>query len=159
MPLEASLGIAFYPSARWTAVADVRYEPWSRFDSDFSFAGYNDGQPLVSTFNDRVRVSAGAEYLPAGRSPFASFWRRTAYRFGGYVDRGYVSPEAGTTITTVAATAGFSFPSLFFGSRADLNAEVGQRGETTGTLVRDRYVRMGLVFSFGERWFDRPKLR
>ncbi len=165
MPLEASLGLAFYPNARWTTVADVRYEPWSRFESDFSFAGFPcaDGETCpantASTFSDRLRVSAGAEYLPAGGSPFASFWRRTAYRFGAYADRGYVSPESGTTITTVAATAGLSFPSLFFGSRADLNAEVGQRGETTGTLVRDRYVRLGVVFSFGERWFDRPKLR
>ena len=167
MPLEAAVGIAFSPSPRWTTVLDARYEPWGAFESDFALPGYGtacpSGQvcttPTASTFSDRIRVSGGFEFLPAGNSPFASFWRRTAYRLGAYVDRGYVAAQDDQTLTTVAVTGGLSFPSLLFGSRADLNAEVGQRGEATGALVRDRYVRLGLVFSFGERWFDRPRLR
>ena len=165
MPLEAAVGLAFSPSPRWTLVLDGRYEPWSGFESDFSVPGYpcpgptREACPDPYTFSDRVRVSGGFEFLPAGLSPFASFWRRTAYRMGAYVDRGYVAAQPDQTLTTMAVTAGLSFPSLLFGSRADLNAELGQRGEATGALVRDRYVRVGLVFSFGERWFDRPRLR
>lgn len=167
MPLEAAVGLAFSPSPRWTLVLDGRYEPWGGFESDFAIPGYSNPEVCagscppggVSTFSDRLRVSGGFEFLPAGISPFASFWRRTAYRMGAYVDRGYVAAQPDQTLTTMAVTAGLSFPSLLFGSRADLNAEVGQRGEATGALVRDRYVRLGLVFSFGERWFDRPRLR
>lgn len=165
MPLEAAVGVAFSPSPRWTMVLDGRYEPWSGFESAFSLPGYpcagpsREGCTQPYTFSDRVRASGGVEFLPAGNSPFASFWRRTAYRLGAYVDRGYVAAQPDQTLTTTALTAGLSFPSLLFGSRADLNAEVGQRGEATGVLVRDRYVRVGVVFSFGERWFDRPRLR
>jgi hypothetical protein len=167
VPLGASAGLAFYASPKWTFVADARYEPWSSFSSDFTFAGYGPppcapgatcNAPLVNRFHDRVRMSAGAEYLPSGDRVFASFWQRVAYRFGAYYDNGYVTPTGASEVQTMAVTGGVSLPSLFLGSRADVNLELGQRGRAEGTGVQDRFFRLGLVVSLGERWFDRRRL-
>ncbi|MFT5144202.1 MAG: hypothetical protein ACI84D_002834, partial [Thalassolituus oleivorans] len=35
---------------------------------------------------------------------------------------------------------------------------VGARGAAEGSLVRDRYIRIGLHFNFAERWFARSQL-
>ncbi|HYE57199.1 MAG TPA: hypothetical protein VD948_01790, partial [Rhodothermales bacterium] len=166
VPFGAGAGLAYYASPRWTFVADARYEPWGSFESDFSFAGYGSACPtgqacaavVINNFHDRTRVSAGAEFLPSGNRLFAPFWQRVAYRFGAYYDNGYVTPTGASEVQTMALTAGLSLPSLFLGSRADVNVEVGQRGRAEGVGVQDRFVRFGLVVSLGERWFDRRRL-
>lgn len=154
LPLGAQVGAAFYASPRVLLVADALYEPWAQYENTIGEA------PLDERLSDRVRISGGLEFRPAGAEPFASYARRISYRVGAYVDRGYARPTlSADDLTTVAVTGGFSLPSLFAGTRADLNFEVGQRGRTEGLLVRDRFLRLGLALSIGERWFERSRLR
>ena len=156
IPLQAGGGLAFQPSRGWTVLADVTWEEWSALESDFALPGVPiSGQKGLS---DRLRLSSGVEFWPASGRPFASYGARIAYRLGVYSDRAYVSPDPDTIIRSVGVTGGLSMPSLIPGTTIDFNVDVGQRGQPSDGLVKDRYVRFGLNINFGERWFNRLPL-
>ncbi len=156
LPMSLRFGVAYFLQNRWTFVADVRYEPWSQFESELSIPGYTPG--TADTFRDRLRLSGGVEFLPAGPSFLESYFKRVAYRLGFYYDQAYVSPVAGTDINTIALTGGFSLPALLAGTRLDINFEVGARGTTDHNLVRDRFYGVSATLNVGERWFVKRKL-
>jgi hypothetical protein len=157
VPFGARLGVAYYPAANLTLIADALFEPWSQFDSDLSFPGYTPGGERLT--RDRIRLSTGVELWPAGSDPAAPFFQRVAYRLGAFYDRAYVSPNPAFDLNTVALTGGLSIPTMFPGTRLDVNVEVGSRGTTDHGLVRDLYYRIGANVNIGERWFERRKLR
>jgi hypothetical protein len=111
------------------------------------------------TLADRWRLSTGAEVVPAGTDNLAGYFAQVAYRFGGYVEHIYVRPDEQTDLYEFAATAGVSLPTSLAGTRIDLNTVVGTRGRTSSTLVRDTFYGVSLHVNFGERWFQRRKLR
>ena len=157
VPLSAALGFSYKPSGRWTLVADGRYEPWSQAESDFATS-----LPGFEALRDRMRVSAGAEFLPAGENANETFFKRTAYRLGGYFEQSYLGAaavSASTGINTMALTGGLSFPTSIYGTRIDVGWKVGTRGTTTDNLVRDLFYGVSLNVNLGERWFQRRKLR
>jgi hypothetical protein len=156
IPLSIGLGVLYQPSAKLSLNADLRFEPWSNFSSDLSFPGFVAGG--ASNTDDRLRVSGGIEYFPAGRDLLASFLQRTAYRLGAFTESGYISPAAGQRVNSYGITSGMSLPTLNAGTRIDINLDVGTRGTATGSLVRDRYFRVGINVNFAERWFARRQL-
>ena len=156
LPIGLGLGVAFQPEPRWTLVADFTYEGWSGFESDFDLPGYSTSGP--SNLSNGTRISAGAEYWPAARRPFAPWASKIAYRLGFYTDQSYISPDLEENIGSIGITGGLSIPSLVPGTTIDMNIDVGRRGTTSNGLVRDRYIRFGLNINFGERWFERLPL-
>lgn len=157
LPFSGALGVAYAPSEHWTLLADARYEPWSSFESDLPLSGYDPAG--ASAFKDRVRVSGGLEFIPAGNDLISSFFARTAYRLGAYFDQAYVAPSPDVSLNSIALTGGFSLPTLFPGTRLDINLEVGSRGTTDNNLVRDVFYRVSANINIGERWFQQQKLR
>ncbi|MFT5515762.1 MAG: hypothetical protein ACI80V_001890 [Rhodothermales bacterium] len=156
LPLSVSVGLLYQPSAKLSWNVDFLFEPWSDFSSELSFPGYSPGGS--STLSDRSRISTGIEYFPAGRDLLASFFSRSAYRFGVFRESGYVSPSASKRVDSFGISSGISLPTVRGGTRIDINLDVGARGAAEGSLVRDRYIRIGLHFNFAERWFARSQL-
>lgn len=161
LPWRGRLGLAYQPDNQWTFVLDGTYEPWSTFSSSFDAPEFGRSFPVggTGTLTDRWRLSAGAEVLPAGTEDLAGFLARTAYRLGTYVEKLYVRPDRQTSVYTYAATGGFSFPTSLPGTRIDLNLEAGVRGLRDAAPVRDAFYGIGVHVNFGERWFERRKLR
>lgn len=149
LPLGIRGGVSYALQNRWSATADVLYEPWTDFRSDFSLPG---------SMRDRRRISAGVEFRPAGSSQLEPYLARTAYRLGFYLDEMYVSPAADAEVGTRAITGGLSFPAMLSGTRLDLTFLLGTRGSTAGNLVRDRFLTLSLTVNIGERWFVKRKL-
>ena len=158
LPLGAELGLAYRPDTRWTLVANGRYEPWSDFSSTFSLPGYIPDAD-VNGFKNRLRASAGFEFVPAGIDFTESYFKRTAYRLGFYYDDAYLSLNPETSLRAMAVTGGVSLPTLLPGARFDLNFEVGTRGTTDAELVRETFYRVLVNVNIGERWFEKRKLR
>jgi hypothetical protein len=163
LPWRAKMGLAYQPDEKWTVVVDGLYEPWGNFASDFTAPSGSFPSPFPvggsQTLTNRWRLSAGAELVPAGTGNLDSYFSRMGYRFGGYVERLYVRPDAQTTLRTLGATGGLSFPTSLSGTRIDLNLKAGSRGSTSGSLVRDTFYGVALHVNFGERWFQQRKLR
>lgn len=164
LPWKGRLGMSYQPNARWTFVVDGTYAPWSTFSSGFS-TNPSETTPTrfpvggTETLTDRWRLSTGTEVVPAGEDQLAGYFAQVAYRFGGYAEQLYVRPDQETTLYEFAATAGISLPTTLSGTRIDLNTVAGTRGTTTDSLVRDTFFGVSLHVNFGERWFQRRKLR
>ena len=162
IPWRAQLGLTYKPDERWIVVMNGRYEPWSELSSSFNASGGGPGSFPVGgsdALTDRVRVSLGGEFLPAGTDLLEPYTARMAYRLGAYYEKSYAQPVEDTNINTYAVTGGVSLPTLLSGTRVDLNVEVGTRGTTTQGLVRDRFYSISLNINVGERWFRERKLR
>jgi len=157
IPVSLRMGASYVPDSRWVFVVDGRYEPWSQFESDFSFAGYDPGGDRQ--LSDRLRLSAGVEVTPAGDDALAPYFSRVGYRLGFYTDKMYANPIDDISLRTTAITAGLSLPTLFPGTRIDLNFEVGARGSTEQGLVQDTFYRLSANVNIGERWFQKQRLR
>lgn len=164
LPWTGRLGVSYQPNSRWSFVVDGLYDPWSTFSSTFS-SGTEETEPVrfpvggTGTLTNRWRVSTGAEVVPAGEDNLAGYFARTAYRLGGYAEHLYVQPDGETNLYELAVTAGISLPTSLSGTRIDLNTRVGTRGMTSNSLVRDTFFGVSLHVNFGERWFQRRKLR
>lgn len=162
LPLRSRLGVAYQPNSAWILTLDGLYEPWSSFSSSFSSQGLlkgsfpEGGEGLLS---DRWRISAGMQVVPGADDPLSGFFGNTGYRLGAAIEKLYVQPEADPTLRSYTVTAGFSFPTALSGTRIDLNLEAGTRGTTDGALVRDNFYSVSLHINFGERWFQKRKLR
>lgn len=156
LPFAFGAGVAYQSGIHLALVADALYEPWSQFESDLAVSGIEPGGE--SGMKDRSRMSAGLEFYPAGRDLLAGLLKRTAYRIGAFVEKGYVTPDASRIIRSYGLTAGLSLPTLFPGTRVDINVEAGNRGTTDDALVQDRYLRLGVNVNFADRWFVRRPL-
>ena len=164
LPLKGRLGVSYQPGPRWTFVLDGSFDPWSTFSSGFS-VGTGETEPArfpvggTGTLADRWRLSTGAEVVPAGEDELAGYFAQAAYRFGGYVEQMYVRPDRQTPLYEFAITAGVSLPTSLSGTRIDVNTIAGTQGTSSDALVRDLFVGGSLHVNFGERWFQRRKLR
>lgn len=160
LPWRLAAGLAYQPNPRWTLVAGGRYEPWSQFESELPFPGYTPGEASSEErLSDRIHGGAGVEFMPAGSDQLAPYLARVAYRLGAFYDRSYISPDEDRNVRTIALTGGVSLPTRSSGTRLDVNLQVGARGSTEGSLVRDVFYRLSANVNIGERWFQTPKLR
>jgi hypothetical protein len=102
-PLTMGVGTALRLNPHQTVVADARYTDWT---------------PCIAGATREYYLGAGWEYQGKG-DRFDSYWKRMAYRLGGYVDMGGASD-----LSTVAATTGVGIPLGNVGT-IDLAFQVG----------------------------------
>ena len=161
LPYEIRAGVAYHLQKRWIFVADGSYAPWSEFDASFSEQPGLGRFPVggMDTMNDRWRLSAGSQVIPAGDDRFRSYFARTGYRLGVFAEQQYTTSDPGSNVNVLGATGGFSLPTAAPGTRVDLTFRVGTRGSTEPGLVQDVFYGVSLAISIGERWFQKPKLR
>ena len=160
LPLSARAGLSYRAGQRWLATVEALYEPWSEFESTLAVGGFDPSG--ADDLRDRWRVGGGFEVTPSGRERRAGLLQRSAYRLGGYAERGLYAPaptpgQPGADVTTLAVTGGLSVPSRITGARFDLGFELGTRGSTEGVLVRDTFLKGTVTLNFGERWFVRRR--
>lgn len=155
LPARTNLGIAYHANAKWTVVANYSLQPWSNFDSELSIPGFIPGES--SFLEDRSRFSMGVSLLPSA-NPLDGYFQRIGYRVGFYTDSGYIKLSDSASLNTVAFTGGLSFPTLFPGTRIDVNFEAGRRGSTNQNLVKESFFKFHINVNIGERWFERRKL-
>lgn len=164
LPMSFQGGMAYRLSSKVLAIADVVYEPWTSFESSLQWPGYEcpAGQNCSAALNhlkDRLRVSGGIEFLPAGSRFFAPYRDRVSYRLGGYYDPSYVLPIDGRPLSTIGVTGGMSLPTLMPGTHVDVVFEAGLRGEAERNMIQDRFYKLTVTVNIGERWFERTRLR
>ncbi len=144
-------------TARVMVEADVTWQQWSK-------APY---APLVSLtdpdrvvfdgmkFNDRLRFSAGAEYVPRVRG---SYLQRVAYRIGAYVARDYLRIQ-GNSVREYGVTCGFGLHTPQDKTMINLGLEWKHRSAHPVTLVSENYLNVTLGLNFNELWFWQRKIR
>ena len=152
---ETGIGISLRRGDKWMVEADYVFSSWksSNLDKVSGFASSNSNISFATSVSHSFRV--GAEYTP-NRNDIRYYLRRCAYRAGMYFDKAYFT-AGGKSINTVGLTLGVTLPVFRLNNGLTLGVDMGQRGRTSGGLVRERYITFSVGFNIHDIWFRRPQ--
>ncbi|MFA9391561.1 MAG: hypothetical protein ACERKD_17255 [Prolixibacteraceae bacterium] len=103
---------------------------------------------------DQSIYSFGLERLPQSQ---LNYWQRCSYRAGFRYDSGYFKVK-GYAVDDMRLSVGMGFPIKKTRSTINVTMEAGQRGTTSMGLLRERYSKMTVAFSFHDFWFVKRKI-
>lgn len=148
MPVTHRFGVSVNKGTEWLIGADLYTGKWS----DFAIGGTNQG------LSDRSGIALGGQYTPDLTS--LNYFNLVDYRLGFRYDQTQVK-IGDQNIKELALTLGFGFPlpstrtNTFH--KINLSAELGQRGTTAGSLVKENFINIHIGFTLNDRWFQRYK--
>ncbi|MCM1337529.1 MAG: hypothetical protein NC187_08400 [Candidatus Amulumruptor caecigallinarius] len=149
IPCTWGAGVNYEWNRRVVAEVDFTYQPWK----DAKFAKLDDF--IGTTFANRWRVGAGAEWTP---DPRGSYFRRMNYRIGAYYNRDYITVNS-NNVRDYGCSLGFGFPAVSGKSVINLGFEYRHRASAPQKLLTENYFNITLGINFNERWFMQSKLR
>lgn len=134
---------------------DFTYQPWSKASFLPLWKRSTDNVDLKSSFNDRYRISLGAEYRNAVYS--TKYIDRVRFRAGAYYEKSYTKYE-GNNLSEAGATLGIGFPILRDKSLINLSAQYFHRKLTPVKNVVENGLVLSIGISFNEFWFFKSKI-
>lgn len=147
LPLEQGIGVSLKKGEMLTVAADFSYTNWQQFR-------YLDAaNDLSNTF----RVSAGLNFVPnkfaAGNS---AYLKRVQYRIGGFYQSGALELK-NTQLNNYGVTVGLGLPVGMYRqfSIVNISAQLGEMGSVNNNLIRERYARIIVGFTFNDKWFTK----
>lgn len=179
LPHAFAVGATYYLGNKLRAGIDFELQRWSRvqfpvienYDQQKATGDYT---PTRDVLNDRIRIAAGAEYMPdfTGRSLF----KRMRYKVGGYYSQSYANANVSNQGNSkkpyeFGLTAGVTIPitnrNLFYSSPkinvtfSWVHTHIPYNMNTSanvGTLT-ENYLRLSLGLTLSERWFYKWKVQ
>lgn len=121
------------------------------FAADYEYSGW--GANVGSNYVDQHIFSGGIERKPLNS---LNFFDRCSYRVGFRYDSGYIKAK-GIVVDDARMSLGFGFPVQRTNSMINITLEAGQLGTQNLGLIRERYAKMTLGFSFHDFWFVERK--
>ncbi|MBQ9640573.1 MAG: hypothetical protein IJV06_03330 [Bacteroidaceae bacterium] len=185
LPHCISVGATYYLENKLRVGIDFELQRWSRvqfpvvenYEQQKSTGNYT---PTYKVLNDRIKIAAGAEYRPdaLGRS----FFKRLAYKMGGYYSRSYANVNESGIVTSKKPTefglsAGVTIPiqnrNLFYSSPKInvtfswvhtnipyyLNSSLNGGSTPTLNTLKENYLRLSVGLTLSERWFYKWKVQ
>jgi hypothetical protein len=148
MPFNIGAGAMFGNELFWMIGADFRYANWSKFSSPLN----ND------QLKDSWRMSLGFQITP--KIDDRKFLNKIQYRLGAYYGKSEMSFQ-GNQLTETGGTIGLGIPFKFMRFAAaslNLGADVGTRGTSDKTAVRENYYKINVGFVLNDlAWFVKRK--
>ncbi len=149
-PMKTALSAGFGKQNVWFLGAEYTFRDALDI-SGTHFDEQNGYQYLKSSM-----VSVGGFYTPKFNS-IANYWERLTYRAGfNYKKTGLEIYD--TVINDYGISFGVSIPMGLTLSNVNLGFELGQRGETTGNLLKENYFNFRLSLSLNDKWFRKRVL-
>jgi len=141
MPMNYGAGLSFVWKGKYLFAADYELANWDDVNKD-------------KTYINQTIYSVGLEILPQNK---LNYFDRCAYRAGFRYDSGYLNTK-GYAIDDMRFSLGIGLPIQKSGSMVNVTLEAGQRGTTQIGLIRERYTKMTVAFSFQDFWFIKRKV-
>lgn len=145
IPDEFAVGVSFIHQDRWVFGFDYQYQDWR----DVKI-------PVVSNRFSSMRAQAfraGVQWTP-NRYDIRYYLKRVTYRGGFYYDQSYLGFD-GEQISSVGFTLGMSLPIYRWYNSLTIGVDVGQKGITGTTLLKDRYAKFFLSINLHDVWFQK----
>ncbi len=139
-PMNYGAGTSLTVKGKYLFAADYERSDWSMNSSRL--------------YKDQNIYSFGLERVPQNER---KFFERCSYRVGFRYDDGYFTAKD-RAIDDLRFTAGMGFPLRNSLSTINVSLEAGQRGTTSMGLIRERYSKISVVFSFHDYWFIKRKI-
>lgn len=140
IPMSYGGGASFIWQSKYLVTADFENEFWRQNNS--------------REYKDREIFSFGVERLPQSS---LKYLERCSYRIGYRYDSGYFTSK-GLAIDDVRFAMGMGFPLQKSRSTINVTLEAGERGTKNVGLIRERYTKLTLAFSFHDYWFVKRKI-
>ncbi len=150
IPLKTILSAGVGERNKWFVGVDYSFQDAIDFKG-----GIYDQQNNYNYIKSSL-VSLGGFYIPKFNS-ITSYWNRVTYRAGfSYKKLGLMVNE--TEIDDYGMSFGISLPMGLRISNVNLGFELGQRGETSGNLIKENYYNFRLSLSLNDKWFRKQKI-
>jgi len=146
IPVGYGLGVSYVKENKLLVAADFTFQNWSKA----SFAG------KPNEFNDRSKISVGAEFIPNLYS--RPYLNRVRYRAGVSYTNSYVQVN-GKGYKEYGATAGLGFPMGDGRSSGNFSVDYVSIRPDYKSMIKENYLRMTISFTFNEYWFFKLKLQ
>lgn len=147
---EIGVGIALRGGEKWSAEVNYLRSDWSGSGMDKLRGFSTEGTSLFSATTSQS-IRAGFSIVP-NRNDIRYYLRRVTYRGGAYWDQAYYKLD-GNTVNTIGLTFGITLPVFNWNNGLTLGVDVGQRGTTSGNMVRERFVKFNIGINIFDIWF------
>ena len=148
IPATISAGVALKKGDKWMAGIDYEKQDWSKAELKNTVGVGYKAQTAQS-------IRTGIEFVP-NRYDIRYYYKRMTYRAGFHYDQTYVNLD-GKSINQIGFTLGVSLPVYRLNNSFNIAVDFGQRGSTTGNLVKENYVNFIFSLSLHDIWFVKPK--
>ncbi len=152
LPSQFGFGATVNRGSEWMAGFDIELANW----------GSTNLSDVNADYRNTIKVKVGAGFMPY-REGIRKFFNQTQYRFGAYFNNNYfdaraVATESFEAINQYGFTFGAGFPlSKKRSSRLNIAFDVGQRGTTSNSLVRETFFKAHIGLTLNDIWFIKPK--
>ena len=148
---EWGVGISVNYLNKFRAEVNYTRSDWSGMNLDkfegFSCEGFSLGVSQAFRF--------GLEYTP-NRNDVRYYFKRCAYRLGGYWQTGYYSYQ-GSRVVSRGITFGVTLPVFRWSNGITLGADIGKNGALDRSGIDETYFKFSLGLNLFDIWFQKPK--
>lgn len=142
LPAMYGFGFALKKEYKWLFQADYATQLWENFE----FLG------VQTSLRNSQRVTAGFQFQPKSNDR-RNYFSNVQYRAGFKFYQTYLELNE-TRLNEMSVSLGFGFQVRQM-SRMNLGIELGQRGTTANSLIKENYGRVVLGISLNDTWFQR----
>lgn len=147
LPIEQGIGVSFRKGDMLAIAADVSYINWQQFR-------YLDA---VNDLTNSYKVSFGVNFIPSKNAAGSSaYLKRVQYRIGAFYNTGAIELN-NTKINNYAVTVGLGLPVGMYRqfSVVNISAQFGEMGSINNNIIRERYAKIIIGFTFNDKWFNK----
>ncbi len=146
IPHTFGIGMTYVYNNRLTVGLDYTLQKWSEckyFNKE--------GQ-----YNDRQKISLGAEYQPNYRG--RSFWEVVRYRIGFHYADPYIKVNGQDGAREYGASFGFGLPIYRSNSILNISGQYVKVSPKVKGMLEENYLRINIGLTFNEGWFKKYKV-
>ncbi|MBL4657252.1 MAG: hypothetical protein JKX73_04575 [Flavobacteriales bacterium] len=126
----------------------VGFDYYTRFWSDFTMFGKS------GNLGDHEKMSLGMQLTPDPGSN--SYFKNVSYRLGVHKETTFLNPD-GVQLDKSGISFGIGLPLRRIKSTINLAVEVGSRGTTDNSLIKENYWKAGFGLTLSDIWFVKRK--
>lgn len=157
LPMSFGAGVTYQHGGKITAAADFTLDKWG----DVKYPVYKDNSYQLQSglLKDRMKVSAGLDFLPNPNPLGGKFLGHVHYRLGAGYATPYYNINGKEGPKELSVSAGFGIPIVNgYNNRSLLNIS-GQWVHASATdFVTENSFRINIGITFNERWFMKFKV-
>jgi hypothetical protein len=151
LPSDLTVGFSIGQRLEWAVIGEYSLRG-SSVTTARSFA-----PPNGSTFENAATYRIGGFYIPDYNS-ITSYWNRATYRGGmRYEQTGLILENESITEFGMSFGMGLPIGTRFGFSNANIGLEFGQRGTTSGGLIKENFFSLSIGLSLNDKWFTPRK--
>ena len=155
MAATYGVGLGYNWDDKLIVGVDFTYQPWSKAKYLPTWKQNYTDADLKGNYNDRYRISVGAEYKNATYS--TKYFDRMRFRAGAYYEKSYIKVQ-GNNLSEAGATIGLGLPIMKDKSLINLSAQYFHRKLSPDAKVVENGVSFSIGISFNEFWFFKRKI-